>query len=921
MPIEILKLPAACGAPRALAEALLPSGEAGTLADLSSTLVVLPGDHAIDRFRKRLLERAAELDVCLLPPDCCTPGQLVKRTVPESGHSASPMAGRQAWRRAVEELGSPWGGADSPTKSAPISEGLLDHLLSLSSDCSSAMLTFADIARRGATLGEHFETGLWERLALLQQRMVELLAECGLEDPSMRAIDVLRDGSPALVWSSTRRIVAITAAPTQAQLAILRAAATQGLQVQVAIHAGAHSVLNAVDSEGFPNAATWGECPIDIDAGRIQVVDGPAEMTSAVGRLVLATDTCICLPDAKLLGGLVNELGGGRPVRVLGQRQFTHCRIGTLLQSIQSLATEWSWEALAAFVRHPDVSKWLRCSGLVQAVTRYRLESLAISLNEDVPPNAIEEHERIRPALKLITDLLHPLRNEALGVTKWANALAKAIQAIVGNDAGGNSPAERAESVRLLLGALGHLRDLPPSLAPSGAAERFELLACALKGQTIPPAAAIGAIDCLGWLECGMHDGGRLIFAGMNEGALPARLTNDPWLPDSVRQRLRMPTAASQYARDSWILHSLLTARDAEVHFVVARRNAKSDPLQPSRLLLRPEPRHSEPPGESLATRVLHLVAKPTKQAGGATRAGGSGIPIARQPLPKGTGDFDHISVTHFKDWLISPRLFQFKHDPRLRLTVRSDVEIGLDASQFGTLAHEVLKRFGESQIAGGHATTDSEVWAALQSALDDALNDKFTTAQREALGPELESLEARLRRFAKRQAEHARSGWQIKHVEIELTTLTPVVMPGQRQLPLRGRIDRIDFHPDRGWLALDYKTGGKAKEAAISRRKKDDPWTDLQLPLYRDLLLNQSGEYPGEIGVGLVNLPEEAENDGFRLADWNKDVFDSAEQKAAQIAQLVIRGIFTEHEIPTNDLHDLAILWGKALRGGEDES
>lgn len=130
------------------------------------------------------------------------------------------------------------------------------------------------------------------------------------------------------------------------------------------------------------------------------------------------------------------------------------------------------------------------------------------------------------------------------------------------------------------------------------------------------------------------------------------------------------------------------------------------------------------------------------------------------------------------------------------------------------------------------------------------------------------------------------------------------------RPFHLRGRIDRVDHHPESGrWVLFDYKTSARARtpedmHQKRAGRKKDDPmeWIDLQLPLYRHLVKGVRGADGGplipaqeldRVELGFVLLPEEVGDVGPALADWTSADLLGADERAREAIRFLRRNVF----------------------------
>ncbi len=113
----------------------------------------------------------------------------------------------------------------------------------------------------------------------------------------------------------------------------------------------------------------------------------------------------------------------------------------------------------------------------------------------------------------------------------------------------------------------------------------------------------------------------------------------------------------------------------------------------------------------------------------------------------------------------------------------------------------------------------------------------------------------------------------------------------------LRGRIDRVDFHPESGERILfDYKTSEKALSPE-ARHLSGKRWVDLQLPLYRHLAARRGISSP--LRLGYILLPRELDKVGKSLASWSESDLLSADAEARKVVRRIRKGDFHKVEEP----------------------
>jgi ATP-dependent helicase/nuclease subunit B len=275
----------------------------------------------------------------------------------------------------------------------------------------------------------------------------------------------------------------------------------------------------------------------------------------------------------------------------------------------------------------------------------------------------------------------------------------------------------------------------------------------------------------------------------------------------------------------------------------------------------------------------------PASDGGTALRLSHPTIPLP-QPLPEPVAS---MRVTEFRDYLACPYRYYLRH--RLRLAAVGDDAEELDGMAFGSLAHEVFKAFGAGDAA---ASTDAEeILAQLSASLDGLVRRQFGGDPLSAVLVQVEQLRGRLKAWARWQAGWAAEGWRIQYVEVGEDRAKAAIAVDGREMGIRGRIDRIDFHPGKHqWVIFDYKTSDAANSPDDTHRKRGE-WVDLQLPLYRHLARRLGVE--GDVKLGYIVVPRDTGETGDRLAEWTE-----ADLQSADLAvEKVIRQVWAERFWP----------------------
>lgn len=464
-------------------------------------------------------------------------------------------------------------------------------------------------------------------------------------------------------------------------------------------------------------------------------------------------------------------------------RRLSETAPGTLLLGIAAAAAEeLAPVPLLALLKHPLVGgegeeriAWLDAVRTLDLKLRGPRPAAGIAgLNAHF--GDLREWQKIRPRVQPVQGLL----NERLTLGALAKVLAKAAQALAGNDAW-RGPAGRMTAD--LLAAL----EVSTSAAQLtvGADDALPLLRQLFDGQAVrPPYGGHPRIFIWGLLEARLQRADLLVLGGLNEGIWPALPAPDPWLPPKVRAHLGLPTLDF---RIGLAAHDFASALGApEVLITRARRDARS-PTVASRFLLRLEAISSGLPRAWPLERIARALDDP-----------GLVQPVDRPaPSPPAEQRPDRISVTSVDRLKADP--FAFYARAVLRLKAEDPVDADHTARWKGDAVHKAL-----------------EAWLQHDNCDPDKLRPRAERLlQDEAIHPMLRALWApRLLEAIDWIAELERKNQMDgrKPLRAEVEGEAPIA-----GVTVYGRADRIDRLADGALAIIDYKTGQPPSQKAVN--------------------------------------------------------------------------------------------------------
>ncbi len=866
--------------------------------DLQAVRIVTPGRRAGRRLLEVLTAEAG--DALIGPPRTLTLGELPELFyTPPTPVLAAPaplLVWAQVIASAPADLRKPLhlAGDNAPSPAAVLA--LARELDQLRTHLAAEGRTIAQTAAELASLLQPPHDERWHAAAELEVRYLDGLHARHVMDQHLARQDALAQS----VTHAAEFPLVLLGVPELNPLA--RTFLARHIGPLHALIAAPPELADAFDALGSAALESWLHRPAPLTPAQVQVVDTPPDQ--AVQALALLAEHPEAGPDAVTLGV------GDETLAPTFQRIFsfadvpTHAAIGRsvsqsapalLLAAIRQYLTQRSLHELSALLRHEDLRAWLRRTlpGTDEAAAT--IADPAVVLDEYLDehllgptPHAFLGDETARQQLSAWRDALdqllgnhsHPQPEPVHDAADWLVHLLDQLYGHRQLNPAQEDDARLHAALQALVRVLTPLREHAELALPAiSRAELLGVVLAELARLPWPDPPRSGAIEMLGWLELALDDAPRLLLTGLNEGAIPASRVADPFLPDSLRQRLGMTCDQTRLARDRYLLHLLLHSR--HVDLLAARHGLDHEPLAPSRLLLAVEPEQLP----AMLDRFLNADSSLSRwrllEPGDITRFPVPPPVTPAQPLSR-------LSVTAFKAYLECPYRFYLRYVCRLEPVFPAPVELG--PLHFGNVLHEVLNAWAKGPLR------DSTNPAALSAHLGHLLDDKL----REVVGKHLpaavrfqrEIAADRLAAFAHDQTQARQQGWQVYTPGLERAVELTWDVDGQ-PFTIHGRIDRVDLHPELGWRVIDYKTGDGGRHPK-KHCQTQSSWRDLQLPMYHHLW-RAVGDAPAEqpISLAYCNLPKDSANRGFVAANWSDEDLQSAVDCAQQVIRAIRAGVF----------------------------
>ncbi len=871
--------------------------------DLSRVLFILPTVQSGRAFRLRLAKFADSMTCSVLTGRIASPAFLLEQAAKDPSVAGTCLA-FIVWASVLRKMDIRRYPSVFPVPSAIRQDlrwamGVAERMLSLQNRLGEAGLTIQDVP------GMDFEERQrWVELAEIENLFLAKLADAGLKEFNRAKRD------SRLVLNGDFDKIIVAGVPDFVPLAAVKlAAVSHSLPVEIWIHAP-EALSEHFDLFGKPETEFWEAAEIEIpDESWIHVAGGcesqaetAVQILGGMRRDIKVSELAVCATNEELFPFLDNTLTRhGIQLYNPAGKTLAKSTVCHLLECVARLASSRSMEAVAELARNSDFLKYFIYanslsgpSGILGPLDAFSLKHLESGLS----PKCGFENPCLDSLVGKCRSIIESLASKP--ISSFVRELLSEIYA----DTEISLDPDRRHSV--LSQAAAHIDEILEnfraieSFVSLDNQELLEILCRLLRSRTVYNDKAAHALDLLGWLEMPWQGARDILISGMNDGFLPDSVVGDAFLPDSMLQKLNLNHNARRFARDSFILQSLMKPRkNGSVHMIVGKRGKDNNPLKPSRLLFKCG-------GDVLLSRAMRLFAESEPP----DEKQHEFSPAWLLDTPKFNANINSMHVTEFKSYLSCP--FRFYLKKCLGMSAEDFNKDEMNPAEFGTFMHHILKQFAACHHLR-ESTDPGEIHHFLSSAAQKHFSMQFGSSPLVALAIQLESILQRLARFATLQAEEARKGWRITDAELPVSGHIP---GAPEDFLVKGTIDRIEkniLNPSVIRI-LDYKTFDsedtskiKPEKDHLKKLRPDDPtdfaafisqnnarrWQNLQLPLYQILLSSQKNYKDKTIECGYFLLHKTMSVSGIQIWDSMETLIPHAKDCAANVISNVRNNVF----------------------------
>ncbi|PWB55955.1 MAG: hypothetical protein C3F18_05385 [Nitrosomonadales bacterium] len=491
-----------------------------------------------------------------------------------------------------------------------------------------------------------------------------------------------------------------------------------------------------------------------------------------------------------------------------------------LMRWLDNLDSQFHFQDLLDLLKSPFIfSAW---DGARRRNTVYRLEQLirrhSVVSHLHRYRALAGEDEDVLELLQILYEAQQKLdRKKQRPLASWLQSLQESLELL--GILPGLQRDQAGEQVLRLLDGLRH--ELSPDATLFRYAEWRQWLNQQLEEAVFRDESITSPVVFTHLAACRLRDFDAAIIAGADAAHLPGQGRESVFFNQPVRAQLGLPGRRTALESERQDLTGLLTAVPEVRVTWQARKNGEPNPLSP--WFERLETFHVLAYGRSLkgAETIPSRIRAAEEQDGFAALAMTTRpAPSLPSALVPGT-----ISASGYNSLMACPYQFFARH--ALHLNELDEVALALEKRDYGEYVHEILHRFHGRYPVVMECAPDE-----IEQALHEISREVFNRAIEADFVSHAWLLrwQAAIPGYLAWQQQREREGWRWQAGELACTR--PVALAGERQLTLRGRLDRVDRRGQEQ-AVLDYKT-----QNFDSLKKKLKPaGEDVQLACYALLL------------------------------------------------------------------------------------
>jgi ATP-dependent helicase/nuclease subunit B len=834
----------------------------GVLFDLSGVLVMVPSADSGRRLKEELAKMAFKKGKGLLLPSILTPAVLWENCC--GGIKASKPSEAfiiNGWINVLRKFNT--SDLDTLFKNFGEYSQNTEWLIAVARTIQSLRITLANGGKSIQDVPEmilnHYggygeEITRWEILAKLEKSYFEILKDSGFSDPCKIMLEVsenpaLPDGINAIIFAAT---------PDPIPLAIkIAKKVLDKVAITVLVYAP-QNMKASFDEWGIPLKEHWNTQSTYLDYGDekdIIFVERPIDAAEKIEEILASRasskmdvqDIAFGVPDRELIPFLTDKLSERGVISFDPSNQpLWKNAMGRLAFEILQFFRWQRIDDFARLVRNIFVIEWMKgkfsiSSGSISGVLDC-IRDKHFPVDFDSLKAIIEAHsnscnccdakgylDKFKTILQEISAYL-PNRQANNFIVQYRSFFSSIIRE---NGVGGIINTEDEKVVEKISEILNDIEDV--GLDNNAVVAFLEALLKSVTFEPAPPSDEKKEVkDLYGWLELAWVEEPILIIGGINEGIVPENIIEHSFLPDFLRAQLGLQSNDTRFARDAYLLYSMLKARknSGKVILIAMRTSQNTEPRMPARLLF------LEGDDKKFIARVKRFFKESIPSS--------SELPMEVDfkinpsvTFEKEIEEKNEFSVSELKAYLKCPFSYFLEHVIRAETVDYEKCE--MEAKDFGLLIHKILAKLKD--------TNDVKV---LEERLENEFNPLYGKTPSVPLLYQKQVALKMIRKVCQLQEDFVKAGWKV--LETEFAGSLIVSDSGYQ---INCRIDRIDYNEQENAVRIiDYKVSDDDKKqnpfnVHLTQQKKEKEegseykytlenyrWGDLQLPLYASLVI-----------------------------------------------------------------------------------